>query len=482
MGKGILYIMISRIIWVLSGFVIHVGLGRFLGPKLYGIFGIILSLVSIIYIVLSSGMRQAITKYTAGNPELVGVIKHSGLKILIIFSLTLTVILISLAKPFSMLLKDETLVNLILLSALIIPFTGVLFGYIGSLEGIKQFGKSAAVSITYASFKVIFVFLLVFLGYEIYGAIIGLVLAVFVSTLAAAYFCRGQTNEGHFDSILLIKFGFPVLLFFIAIALVMNIDIFFVKSILADNAKTGFYTSAKALSQVIYIFFTAFSVVLLPSISSAISNNNVELLKKYINQSLRYMLMLLIPTVLIINATSEKIINLFYSGAYVSAAYPLSILVFGISFLSITLALSTIMQGYGIPKVPLAILLILIPLNICLQIILIPRYELSGAALATTLTCFAGLIISGAYIYRLFKTLVSIKSFVKIILASSITYWVALNFSLSGFSLLICYSGLYVLYFLILLMIKEISKEDISFIKKIFSKLYLKRKQIEVSS
>lgn len=480
MGKSVLYIVISRIIWVLSGFAIHVGLGRLLGPKLYGVLGVILSLISITYLILASGIRQAITKYTASNPDLVGVIKNSGLKIQVIFSLTLTIIFVSLSKPIAMLLNDETLVNFIRLSALTIPFSGILFSYVGSLEGIKRFGSSATISITHASLKVVFVFLLVFWGLQIYGAITGFILSVFVTTIVAAYFCRGQPNEGHFDSIILIKFGFPVLLFFIAIALLMNIDILFVKSILADNAKTGFYTSARALSQVIYFVFTAFSIVLLPSISNSIVNNDLQLTKKYINQSLRYILMLLIPTVLMISATSGELVTFFYSKSYIPAAYPLSILVFGISSLSITLALSTIMQGYGKPKIPLTILLILVPLDICLHFLMIPRFQLVGAALATSITCFIGLAISCIYVYKEFKTLVSINSLIKIILASTIVYLIALRFSFSGFLLPTYYLGLFVIYFLILLMLKEINSEDMSFIRDIFSRLQRKQEHPEL--
>ena len=191
------------------------------------------------------------------------------------------------------------------------------------------------------------------------------------------------------------------------------------------------------------------------------------------------MLMLLVPTALMIHATSSKLINLFYSSDYVAAAHPLGILVFGISFLSATLALATIMQGYGVPSIPLAIFLILIPANICLQIIMIPRYELFGAALATSLTCLTGLIISCAYIKKLFKILVDLISFIKIVLASSIIYYIALKFSFNGFLLIFSYIGLFLLYFLILLLIKEIKRKDILFLRSTFARFYPKHKHME---
>lgn len=475
MGKGIIYIMVSRFIWILSGFVIHISLGRFLGPKLYGIFGVILSLMSVIFIIVGHGIRQAITKFSASDLTVAGAIKTIGLKIQILFSLIIGTAFFCFSGPIATLLGDSTLTNYIKLSALTIPPTAIIFVYIGSLEGLKQFKESATISIVYAFAKMIFVILLVLLGLKVYGAIIGMILSVVFATLLGSFFCRGQSNEGYFELAVLIKFAVPISLFFIAIAILSHIDILFAKSLLGDDTKIGYYTSAQALSKVVYFFFAAFSVVLLPSISSATANNDVELIKKYVKQSLRYMVMLLIPTSLIISATSGKLINLFYSSDYVAAAYPLSILVFGISFLSITLALSTIMQGYGTPKTPLVIFSILVPLDVCLLLLLIPRLELIGAALATSVTCLVGLVISCIFIYKEFKTLLSISSLVKIILASTIVYLIALKLSFPGFLLPFYYFGLLILYFLILLIFREINGEDMFMVKKMLFSFHNRR-------
>jgi O-antigen/teichoic acid export membrane protein len=479
-AKGLLYIMISRIFWIISAFAIHVGLGRLLGPELYGVFGVIFSMISINYLVLGNGVKQAVTKYVAEDVNLAGAIKTAGLKIQTFFSVMIGATVFLLSKPIAILLGDDTLSNLIKLSALIIPPTAILFVHLGVLHGLKQFDKSATISIMYAFLKVVFVFLLVLSGLKVYGAIIGLILSVILATFVAAFLCP-QSTEGHFDSSVLIRFAIPVSLFYIAIALLMHMDILFAKSLLADDAKIGFYTSAQTLSRTMYLVFAAFSVVLLPSISSANSSNNRELIKKYLNQSMRYMLMLLIPTAFIISATSDQLLNLVYSSTYFEAAYPLSILVFGVSFLSISLALSTIMQGYGTPNIPLVIFSILVPLNACLLLVMVPRFELLGAALSTTLTSFTGLLILCSLIYKEFKLLaVGIRSLLKIISASLITYFIAFQFSFSGFLLPIYYFGLFALYFFILFIFKEISDDDISFATSIFSRARKDRKQPEV--
>jgi stage V sporulation protein B len=370
----------------------------------------------------------------------------------------------------AVLLGDSTLSSLIKLSALTIPPCGILFILIGSLEGLGKFGKSATIAVVYSTLRVIFVVLLVYYGLEIYGAIIGLVLAVFFSALVSAFFCRGQDFEGEVDTFLLIKFAFPVLLFYVGNSLIMNIDMLFTKSYIISESKIGFYASAQTLSRAIFFSFSAFSAVLLPSISAAIANNDLDLIKRKIKQTLRYMLMFLLPICFIISATSKQFITLFYGTSYVDAAYPLSILIFGISFLSITLSLSAIIQGYGAPKIPLAIFLILVPIDIGLLLYLIPKLELLGAALATSITCFTGLIITCIYIYWKFNALFKISSFLKISFASFFTYLIAMKFSASGIFLLIFYLSLFTIYILILFILREINNEDISFFKGILQK------------
>ena len=93
--------------------------------------------------------------------------------------------------------------------------------------------------------------------------------------------------------------------FYIATNL-MNIDLLFVKAMVIDNAKTGFYTSATTLARTPYFIFIALSATLLPSISKSIANNDFKLTNKYINQSLRYLLLLLIPGTLLVSATSKN--------------------------------------------------------------------------------------------------------------------------------------------------------------------------------
>ena len=195
--------------------------------------------------------------------------------------------------------------------------------------------------------------------------------------------------------------------------------------------------------------------------------NDLKLTASYINQSMRYMLMLLVPGVLLISATSSDLVSLAYSSRYIEAANPLSVLVFGLAFLAVFLVLAHIIMGGGKPSVVFGIALPLVAIDIALNIVLIPRYGLVGAAWATTITALIGMTVAAIYVFRHFKALVSARSVIKICLASLAIYAIALQVSLSPFFLPLIYVGLFAVYFGLLLLMKEFSKEDVETFKRI---------------
>ena len=468
MGKGTIYLMATNVIFLISGYAIHFGLARYLGPELYGTFGVILALLAICEMFLMRGMREAITRFTSKDEESASSIKNKALKIQAVFSLFVFIFLIALAPIIADRLNDLSLVNYIRLSAFIIPVVALYSVYNGHLNGIRAFGKQANTVIVYSITKVFAVFALVFIGLKINGAIFGYLIAALIGMLVAKHSCILKTvTESDFKASKLIKFAVPLIIYSIGFILLMNVDLLFVKALVMDNAKTGFYTSATTLARTPYFIFIALSATLLPSISKSIANNDSKLTNKYINQSLRYMLLLLIPGALLVSATSNNLISLVYTTKYINAAPSLSILIFGLTFLSVFVILTTIITASGKPKISMIVALMLVPIDIVLNLTLIPIYELKGAALATTITAFIGLVIAASYVFKRFGTLMSPISFVRISGASLIIYFVAISYSVSGVLLVANYMFLFLVYLGLLWVSKEIKKEDIDVMKDI---------------
>jgi len=477
LAKGTIYMMSAQLVFLIGGYVIHFGLGRYLGPELYGTFGIMLSLLTICRVLVESGTVGAVSKYSAERKELAVEIKNQAIKIQIIFALIISLFLFISAHLIANLLKDSTLTAYIRFIVFFIPISSLYAVYFGLLNGIRAFGKQATISIIYEATKVLMVFTLVFLGFKVWGAMGGYLIATAVSLIMAHHYWMskdgGNTGvTGNLKMSKIIKFAAPVILFSLAFNLVISLDLFFVKAIFGEKAQAGFYTSAAALSKVPYFVFIALSGTLFPSIAKSTSGKgNEELTRRYINQSLRYTLILLIPCAFIISATSRDLVSLVYTDRYLAAAFPLSILIFGLTFLCLFIILTTVITASGNPRVSLVMVLVLLVVNILLNRTLVSIYGLIGAAAATTITGFLGVLISGIYVYNRFHSLMSLLSLFRILIASSIIYIVARVFPISGISLIGFYVGLLLTYFVLLFVFREIRKEDIELARRISSGL-----------
>ena len=453
-----------------SGYVMHFVLGRHLGPDLYGIFGVVLYLTLMLRETFLPGFSQAVSKYTAENNKLAFPIGIEGIKIQLILSVSIFLLYLSLSGLIANLLGDVSLAPYLRLSSFIIPLYGIYAVFCGSLNGLRKFKLESLIWASRGIARTGFVIALVYLGFSVGGAILGLVLATLVAMLIAWYSWynyRLGSISCTYQASKLIGFGIPIIFYSFAVFLLLDIDLLFVKGLLLENAMVGLYTSAKTLARAPYFIFSALSHSLFPSISRSFSMNNIDLSKKYINQSLRYTLIILVPIAFIVSGTADNLIQTVYSSKFVGAGASLSILIFGLSFFSVLMILSTIIMATGRPKISVVIAFGIVPINIVLNLILIPRYQLVGSALATSISFLCGLSIAAAYVYGKFKTLINPLSLLRISMASVIIYIISNIFPVSGIALIGHYMFLFALHIALLFLFGEIQKEDIRVVKDI---------------
>ena len=471
LGRGTLYLMLVQVVFLASGYIIHAGLGRLLGPASYGIFGVVIYLVTLSQDFLRAGIPQAASKYIAEDSSKARAIKNKAVKLQLIYALLVFLVYFLLADSLANLLGDPSLSLYIRISAFIIPAGAFFALYTNFLNGLRWYDKQALVLCSYAIAKVAGVFALVFFGYAVYGAIFGYWIGPMVGFALGWYYFKGINGEGDertdFDRKKLIDFAIPVILFSITFTFLISADLLFVKRILMENEQVGYYTAASMLSRVPFHILSALGFALFPAISGSTSINNVKQTENYIAGSMRYLLMFLIPIILLVSATSESLVSLFYSSAYSAASSSLSILVFGLGFFTILSIMTTIITASGRPRVSMLIVFVLVPICIVFNVFLIPVYHLDGAALATTLTSFFGVCFAAGYVFKRFKTLIDAKSFVKICVASIVIYVIALQLSLPLVFLPLLYVLLFALYFGILVLMKELSEADLETFKKI---------------
>lgn len=471
LARGTLYLGFSQTVLMISGYIVHIYIGRSLGPADYGIFGIIISIMTLNNILFTTGVPQASSKFIAMNGNINKIVKTS-INLQIIFSVIVFGIYFLSAQIVADILGDPELSRYIRISSFTIPIYAIFSIYGGFLNGFRLYGRQASITMIHSIVKAITVIILVSLGFAIYGAIIGYILGALVGTIIGWSFVRSikknMGNNEDFSARKIIDFSLLITVFSFSLLFLMNIDLFFVKRFL-DNVQTGYYTAASTLSKLPYYMLTGLGIALFPTISK-FSNDKIQV-RKYIRESMRYLILILFPITFIMSGSSKLLIELIYSNRYTDASYSLEILIFGLAAFTISNILMMIMNAYGRPIIPVVMTVILIPIIIGLNWILIPIYGLKGAAVATTITGLFSLILSSICIVRLFGMFVDLISLTRIMFASFIVYEVTLLTQVDVAILPLWYIFLLAIYVIILILTKEFNKNDFKIVTNIMNDL-----------
>lgn len=448
--------MIANVVFMLGGYVVYFWLGRTLEPASYGVYALVISIISLLNLLLNSGIPTAVSKFASENEEEALAIRNKALKLQISFSIIITFLYILLAPVIAWTLNDPELVTLLRTSAIVIPIYAIYSVMVSYYNGLHRFSKQSFVMIFYSIAKMFLVIGLVYV-WHLKGAILGFSLSPLVALLFVLDF---KKSEKTYDSKKLIRFAIPIIILSVSLTLIGTLDLLMVKSILKDNALTGFYSAAERISKVPYFLLGALGVVLLPAISRSIQTDTKQNTKNLINRSLKILIMILAPLTLLISFSAQKIVTILYSGKYAQAGLPLSILIFGAGFLTVFVILSSIINASNRPKIVMYITLVGLLISFASNYILIKRFGLVGGAISTTLATFIMVVIAAIYTYRLHKRLVSLLSVLKIGIVSVIIA-IPVIFIQNKLLLLFSYPFLLLLYLIIMIGTGELKRADL---------------------
>ncbi|CAG0962798.1 hypothetical protein METP3_00948 [Methanosarcinales archaeon] len=464
LARGTLYFILVQIVFLASGYAIHAGVGRMLGPELYGTFGVVISIVTMFNLILITGLPQAASRYIAMNRENTIAVKKAASKIMLYLSLGFFLLYFLLADMISSLLLDLELAFYIRISAIIIPIYAFYSLYAGFLNGLREFGKQAIAMFFYNIAKVVGVFALVLLGFSVTGAIAGFALAPLIGLIVAGYYFKDEGIENRFKQKELLDFALPVIISSVAFTALMSLDLFFVKRIIAGD-DVGYYTAASNLSRLPFYALTAMGTALFPAIAASGSKEQIE---NYLTDAMRYLLIMLFLIVALISATSENLVTLFYSSKYTPAALPLNILIFGLGFLTLFSIFTMVITASGRAKAAMLLSMAMLPVAFAANAVLVPVYGLVGAAVATTVAGFLAFIIALFYVQRIAGKVADPGSVLRIGLASVIIFILMSQIHISTILLPVLYIGMSILYFGILVIMREVGMKDLKRLKESF--------------
>jgi len=459
--SGTIYLTISGFIFMVSGYILNIWLGKYLGPVGYGIYGVIISLMNAFTVMQTSGLPQATSKFISEDENNSDGVLWSSLVVQLASTLAISLIFYFFAHQIAEIFRDRSLTPYFRLTAWVFPAYGLFALYTGFYNGHHKFKKQAIMYIIYSIVKAVGIILLVvWLG--INGAIIGFIVAPLAALVYGAVL---PARAKHFSYKKLILFSVPLISYAIISTMQISIDLFFVKGILKDQAAAGLYTAAQNIARIPYYCMAAFALVVFPVVSKAIAEKSDQI-SDTISQFLRFTLIIIMPLTFIIIGSPHQIIRLLYSSAYLSAQHTLIILLMASSIFTLFGIFANIISGSGRPGLAAIYSLAGVVATILLCLILIPKIGITGAALATLVGSLLSLVLSFASVYYYFRVRLSWVSMLKIFFATLLLYLLSkINF---GYFLLpLVYSIIFCVYFFLLYVMKEITKEDLHSLKTV---------------
>lgn len=215
---------------------------------------------------------------------------------------------------------------------------------------------------------------------------------------------------GYLNRISSIKFSFDFKLFYDMLFygiksyissllgfLILRLDIFLVNYYLGNDG-VGIYSVTLALGNLIYIFPAVVGTLLFPVVAS--SNDCGEFTQKVIRHTAFITFILGCMMILL----AKPVILLLYGNRFAAAVAPFYWLLPGILFLSVSTLLMQDLAGRGLPPVVYIAPGFALILNILANIILIPKYGISGASISSMIAYFFMMLLGLREFNRITKT------------------------------------------------------------------------------
>ncbi|MBA2850509.1 O-antigen/teichoic acid export membrane protein [Methanococcus maripaludis] len=168
-------------------------------------------------------------------------------------------------------------------------------------------------------------------------------------------------------------------------------------------------------------FASAICKVLLPMSTEMWEKGEKKNLSEGLKKILSYSFIISIPLAVILAYFSNVIINLFFTENYLTAAFPMSILSFGMVFLSLNNIIFSIFNGIGKPHLSTKILYVGALFNLVFNLLLIPKFGAYGAAATTTMSYVLIQILQARYLNKFLGYKFPIKKFILCIISSLIS-------------------------------------------------------------
>ncbi|POG55523.1 lipopolysaccharide biosynthesis protein [Haloferax marisrubri] len=394
--RGFLSIVSARIGAIIVTMIVTPILVRILGSSQYGEYAVIVSSLGLINIILDGGLFDGLRKFIAERPdstrwrnEIFGFYFRFGM------GLTITGVIVILIGTTigipSRVFGDE-------FTSYFIFGAGILIGrqlfsiFRSTLMGFGRESKSEPLRVISQLVFGIFAYLLVSSGFGVNGVLLGRIISLSIICLIGFYFVQKFVDPLSIFSKLsedisrekLLSFSFQSVAFALLTESLYHVDILLLQS-LSGSSSTGYYKAALVVAEFLWFAPVSIQTVFLHATSQLWNDGKVDKINSIAGRVTRYTLLLSLLLAIGLASLSHEFITLYYGPSFSESVSPLMLLLPGTIGFAVARPIFAIGQGKGELRLILIATAAAAIINVVLNILLIPKFGMNGAAIATSI-------------------------------------------------------------------------------------------------
>lgn len=382
-SKSTGWMFFSNIGYLIASFFSVTIMARTLGPENYGQLSYAISFFSLFSFLVGLGTTNILYRNLVRDPENKNLYLGTTLRINIISAFFAQAIMILVAFLFSE--KDVSFWVIVIISF------NLLFGifniFFTEFSAYVNYKLASIVIIVGHLIPAILKIIFVLNGYGILYISLIMVLEGFLIAFGI-YYVRtkkyGSISDWKYDSKIaksMLQDSWPLIIVSAFTVIYSKIDQVMIKSFI-DAKAVGLYDASVKLSEIWYFIPTTIVNSIFPAFVNAEKESDLKLENRIKKVSV-LLLIISIGIATIVTIMSDYIINLIYGKEYAESSLVLKIYVWSLISTSFNLILNQYLIIKNKRKTIIAISFLSVLTNIILNVIMIPKFGISGAAWAT---------------------------------------------------------------------------------------------------
>jgi O-antigen/teichoic acid export membrane protein len=474
-GQDIGIVGIASLLQSLSAILLLPVITKILGAHDYGLYVQFAVTISLIMAFAMLGLPYGTVRFLAGVTDRKQI--QDDIYSTIVLILLTSLIVASIVFAFSESLAAHLfggltiLVRILAVVMLIECISGTLLNIFRVFQQVKKY---AILSIIKTYSELALVVAVILMGYGIVEVAFSVLLIrfLFLIVLAVMIIPKIGIKSPRFSRMKdYLRFSLPTVGSNIAGWIINSSDRYII-GILIGVTFVGYYNLGYSLGGIILMFMVPVDFVLVAVVSKYYDEGKIDVVRNLFKHAIKYFLLLAIPAFLGLSILSKPILTILSTPEMANQGYLIT------PFIAFSMVLSGI-GGVAIGKslylakkthISMINTIMMVGINFGLNMLLIPRMGIIGAAIAALVAFSAGFTFETYFAFKYFDFDIDWRSIIKTVVASAIMSGLIINLHPNGvWELILTILAGFVLYSAAILLLRTITKGELAYFKSLIN-------------